>query len=457
MKVEGDLSTEPEQPMNHQKALYRSIWRWHFYAGVVFAPLLIMLAITGAIYLFKPQIENYLYKEYYQVEAGVKTLTPFEQIEKVTKQYPHAQITSYRPGEEVNRSTEIGMIHQDQSSTVFVDPYNGKILGSLSKEDRFLSIVERLHGELMLGVMGDRLVELAACWAIILIITGLYLWWPRDRKSYGTIIPRFLRGRQAWKDWHSVLGFWLSSFIVLLVLTGLPWSGVWGDYINRIATSTQTGYPDGLWGGAPESTIPTKEVADVPWAAENMPVPTSKGKQGYSTWSIEQVIQLANEINVHPGYTVNFPKGEKGVYTISVFPQFPEDQATLHIDQYSGKVLADLRFADYGIMAKAITIGIALHEGRYFGIWNQIIGLIACLCLVAMTVAGVVMWWKRRPKGKFGVPSKVPNTKMMKSLAAMIVALGIFLPLAGISMLVVLLLDWLVIKRVRVLREFFGE
>lgn len=457
LNKEEDVSTEQEQPINSQKALYRSIWRWHFYAGVIFAPLLIMLAITGSIYLFKPQIENNLYKDYYQVEAGTKLLTPSEQIKKVIKQYPYVEITSFRPGEEATRSTEIGILYQDQASTVFVDPYNGKILGSLSNEERFLSIIKKLHGELMLGDIGDRVVELTACWAIILIITGLYLWWPRDRKSiYGTIIPRSLRGRQRWKDWHSVSGFWLSSLIFLLVLTGLPWSGVWGDYINRIATSTQTGYPKGLWDELPESTIPTKEVAEVPWAAENMPVPASKEKEGISTWSVEQIIQLANEKNIHPGYKVNFPKGEKGVYTVSASTQYPEDQATLHIDQYSGEVLADLRFADYGVMAKAISIGIALHEGGY-GLWNQILGLIACLGLVGMTVAGLVMWRKRRPKGKFGAPSRTSNIKMMKSVAVIIVVLGIFLPLAGISILVVLLLDWLVIKRVRVLREFFGE
>ncbi|TCP61003.1 PepSY-associated TM helix domain-containing protein [Baia soyae] len=457
-KLEESQSIDQGQSSYSQKTIYRSIWRWHFYAGIIFAPLLIMLALTGALYLFKPQIEGYLYQDYYQVKAGAKALTPSEQIGKVEKQYPGATIKSFRPGEESTRSTEVEIINQNSSSTIFVDPYNGKILGSLSKEDRFFSIVEKLHGELMIGDIGDRLVELTACWAIILIITGLYLWWPRDRKSiYGTIIPRFRRGRQGWRDWHSVTGFWLSSFIVLLVFTGLPWSGVWGETINKIATSTQTGYPKGLWDGAPQSTIPTKDVAEVSWAAENMPVPNSNQRNGYSALSVEQVIKIANEKKVHSGYVVNFPQGEKGVYTVSVSPPSPEDQATLHIDQYNGKVLADLRFTDYGIMAKAISIGIALHEGRYFGIGNQLIGLITCLGLVGITIAGMVMWWKRRPKGKFGAPSRVPNQKMLKSIAVIVVLLGIFLPLAGISILFVLLLDWLVIKRVRALREFFGE
>jgi uncharacterized iron-regulated membrane protein len=50
------------------------------------------------------------------------------------------------------------------------------------------------------------------------------------------------------------------------------------------------------------------------------------------------------------------------------------------------------------------TVGIALHQGDYFGLANQLLCVLTCLGLIASSVFGVVMWWKRRPKGRISVP-----------------------------------------------------
>jgi uncharacterized iron-regulated membrane protein len=342
--------------------------------------------------------------------------------------------------------------------TVFVNPYNGKILGHLKKDEKFMNKVEKLHGELMIGTTGDRIVKMAACWAMILLITGLYLWWPRNKKDiFGTLIPRLSKGKRIiLRDLHAVPAFWFSLFVSIFILTGLPWSGLWGDLINRVATATQTGYPTGLWdGNVPQSTVPSKDVAKVPWAAENLPVPESN-QLGVSPLSVEQIMKIADENKVEKGYSITFPKGEKGVYTVAVSPDKPERQATLHIDQYSGKVLADLRFKDYGVLAKAISIGVALHEGHYFGLANQLLDLIICLGLIGIALTGVMMWWKRKPSGTLGAPSLPKNFRLLKGVAVLIIILGIIFPLVGASLLVVLVLDWLVIKRIPAVKQWVG-
>ncbi|MGG2063379.1 PepSY-associated TM helix domain-containing protein [Bacillus sp. S14(2024)] len=439
------------------QSLYRAVWRWHFYAGIIFAPFVILLAITGIIYLFKPQIENVMYKDYYYVQAGQEKMTTEKQIEAVKKAYPDASITRYKPSFAADRSAEVGITDKNRAMTVFVNPYNGKILGNLKNDEKFMNEVERLHGKLMIGTVGDRIVEMAACWAMILLITGLYLWWPRNRKSiFGTLIPRFFKGKRIMlRDLHSVPAFWFSLFVSIFILTGLPWSGLWGDFINRIATTTHTGYPTGLWdGNLPNSTVPSKDIAKVPWAAENLPVPESKVDA--APLSVEQIMKIADENKVGKGYSITFPKGEKGVYTVTVSPDKPEGQATLHIDQYSGKVLADLRFKDYGILAKAISIGVALHEGHYFGLANQLLDLIICLGLIGISLTGVMMWWKRKPSGTLGAPSLPKNFKLMKGTAVLIIVLGIVFPLVGASLLAALALDWLVIKRLPSVKKWVG-
>ncbi|MCP1124269.1 PepSY domain-containing protein [Bacillus sp. 3103sda1] len=128
----------------------------------------------------------------------------------------------------------------------------------------------------------------------------------------------------------------------------------------------------------------------------------------------------------------------------------------MHIDQYSGKVLADLRFKDYGILAKAISIGVALHEGHYFGLANQLLDLIICLGLIGISLTGVMMWWKRKPSGTLGAPSLPKNFKLMKGTAVLIIVLGIVFPLVGASLLAALVLDWLIIKRIPSVKKWVG-
>ncbi|MFD1425086.1 PepSY-associated TM helix domain-containing protein [Laceyella sacchari] len=450
------VSTTVHKPQR----LTQLIWRWHFYAGIIFAPFIVMLSITGAVYLFKPQLEDWLYRDDYYIQEPQKqngTLTPSMQVEAVRKVYPNGQITSYRPSDEPNRTAEVGVMDKGQAITVFVNPYSGRVVGEIKEEERLLEKVEMLHGELMMGTMGDRLVELAACWAMILIITGLYLWWPKEKTIRGALVPRLTKGGRIFRrDTHAVTGVWLSGFAILLILTGLPWSGVAGDLISKLATSTHTGYPAFAFVGGPkpESAKPTKQVADVPWAAEEVPVPESSGEA--TPLPLERVMEIARANQVASGYTVYFPEGDKGVYTVSLSADKPEDETVLHIDQYSGKVLVRVGFSDYGWMAKAISIGIALHEGRYFGLPNQVIGLVVCLGLVAVAISGLVMWWKRRPRGKLGAPALPKDAKLTRGLTAIVIGLGLLMPLAGLSLLFVFMLDRLVVKRLPVVQRWLG-
>ena len=34
----------------------RTIWRWHFYAGLICLPFFVLLASTGAVYLFRDEL-----------------------------------------------------------------------------------------------------------------------------------------------------------------------------------------------------------------------------------------------------------------------------------------------------------------------------------------------------------------------------------------------------------------
>lgn len=445
---------ETKQP---NAALYRTVWRWHFYAGIIFAPLLIILAVTGSIYLFKPQIEQVLYQDYQEVTPQGDKLPASQQIEKVKKLYPDAVVTKYHPGENASRSSEVSITTNNESLTIFIDPYTGKSIGELNDEDRIMDKIEEIHGEMMAGTLGDRIVELAACWAVVLIVSGLYLWYPKNKLSLsGVLFPRINKGKNTFRrDLHAVPAFWISAGMLFLIMTGLPWSGFWGSNFQSLATNSGFGYPPSIWtGSAPTSLIKTKDIADVPWAAENLDVPISD-IQGFIPLSIDDVVTIANREGMHPSYSINIPKETDGVYTLSAFPPKAQDEATIHIDQYSGAVLADYRYDHYGLIGKIVAWGITLHKGTQFGLINQIISLLICLGIILVAFSGFYLWWKRKPKKGLGAP-KAPPIKNMRFFLFLLIGLGILFPLVGLSLIVVWLIDWLIIKRISAVKKFLN-
>nr|WP_232337111.1 PepSY domain-containing protein [Lysinibacillus timonensis] len=438
-------------------ALYKTIWRWHFYAGLIIAPFLVILAITGGIYLFQPQIDQQLYQEYYEVTPTGERTSADQQIATVKGLYPGATVTSYRPGETDERSSEVGISLQGESYTVFMNPYTGEEIGKLNNNDRLTEKVEKIHGELMIGTIGDRIVELVTCWAIVLIVTGLYLWFPRKNKGMaGVLLPRFNKGPKILRrDLHAVPAFWVTGGMLFLILTGLPWSGFWGTGFQNIVTNSGMGYPPSVWtGSAPESITKTKEIADVPWAAENLHVPQST-VQDYKALSIDHLVQIAKREGVDPSYTIYIPQTKEGVYTFSAFPAKAQDEITMHIDQYSGAVLADYRYDHYHFMGKIIAWGITLHKGTQFGLINQLIGLLVCLGIVLTAVSGFYLWLKRKPSKKLGAPL-APSALKMKGFLCILILLGVIFPLVGLSLIIVWLLDWLIIQRIPAMKQFFN-
>ncbi|MCP2036428.1 putative iron-regulated membrane protein [Planomicrobium sp. HSC-17F08] len=445
------------KPKRRDPSLQRIIWRWHFYAGIIFAPILILLAVTGSIYLFKAEIEQVLYGDYYEVVPQETKQTAAEQLDKVTELYPNAVATKYRPGEDEQRSTEIKLSDGNESFTVFLDPYSGEVVGELADQDRIMDRIEELHGELMAGTIGDRIVELAACWALVLIVTGLYLWFPKNNKSLsGVVFPRFTKGTKILRrDLHAVPAFWITGGLVFLIMTGLPWSGFWGNGFQTLITNSGEGYPPSVWiGDAPKSSAATKEIAEVPWAAENLDVPLSN-VEGLVPQPLDQIIETAEYEGIYPGYTVFLPQEKDGVYTLSIFSPKAQDEATMHIDQYTGAILADYRYGNYGVIGKIVAWGITLHKGTQFGLFNQLLSLAICIGLLLVVFSGLYLWWKRKPEKALGAP-KAPSVIESKKFLLVIVAMGILFPLVGLSVLAVWLLDQAVIQRTKRVKKWLN-
>ncbi|WP_051798085.1 PepSY-associated TM helix domain-containing protein [Streptomyces sp. NRRL S-337] len=480
-----DSGTDRARPSRNQ--LYKALWRWHFYAGLLVTPLLVLLAVTGAIYLFKPAYENWVYKDLRTVHATehAKPVPLAQQVDAVRKAKPEATVQSVTPPSDREHSTMVTLAADGggpwaPTVSVYVNQYDGKVLGSVDNGKTFMQNVRELHGNLLSGDIGDRLMELTASWAAILTFTGLYLWW-RARPRRGRT------GRRGLRRWHATVGAAVSVFLLLLIATGLPWTGIWGQQLQKVITATKQGTPSAedykVSSKVPSTAdhLTSNPDTSVPWAAEKVQVPTSKaggGHEGHAghmghmghmggrggggaapgSLSIERAVALAHREHVPGTFTVTLPQGPKGVYTISGKSEAdPAKQRTLFLDQYSGKVLASYGWPQYGLLSKLVEEGIALHQGERFGWPNLLIALGTCLAVIGMAVSGVVMWWRRRPTGKgLCAPRRAQDARVTRGVALIMLILGVAMPLAGISMLLILMLDWLVIRRVAPLRRFFG-
>ncbi len=210
---------------------YRAVWRWHFYAGLFSLPFVLILSITGAIYLFKPQMEAWNEAPF----AGLSTLDSArpvsEQVNAALQASPQAKFIGFEIPENKTDAGRVMVRAGKDSIRFYVHPESLAILQQSHDDEQFISIVKNIHGELLLGHWGSYLVELAACWTIVMILTGMFLWWPRKMIGLaGVIYPRFRSGTKLfWRDIHSVTGVWISVFALILIVTGLPWAAFWGD------------------------------------------------------------------------------------------------------------------------------------------------------------------------------------------------------------------------------------
>jgi uncharacterized iron-regulated membrane protein len=306
-------------------------------------------------------------------------------------------------------------------------------------------------------------------------VSGIFLWWPRGRS--GGVYT--LRGRPSqrrwWRDLHAVTGAMAAVAILFLAVTGMPWSAYWGKQFGRLTNDWGVGLPKHLW-GKPASTPPLSSLGDTPWTLTQAPLPESDSHAGHDTggasdghaalaetghgrpavlgsgqaagtFGLNQALRRFEARGLPPGTPVSLPIGPKGVYTAMSMPDDVMQQRVVHLDRYTGQVLADVGYRDYGVAGRAVEWGIQLHTGRQFGWLNQLVMLAGCLSIVGLAVSAVVMWWKRRPHGRVAAPPRRAGDRAAIGAIIVAAALGTLYPLLGASMIAALVLDAMVPRR----------
>ncbi len=458
------------------------MWRWHFYAGMFCIPFVLILSITGTIYLFKPQLVAGRESQIDQQVTSGTSHPVHHQIAAAVASLPGGQFESLQLSPQANgTATRVMVAHDGSSRCVYVDPASLAILATTDEKTGIEEVAKTIHGELLLGKRGSYLVELAACWTIVMVLTGLALWWPKNsRWGAGVLYPRLgIQGRLWWRDVHSVGGVWASALILFLILTGLPWATFWGDYFKSMRRWTGTAVVKQDWSSGSESNSPlskqTVHASMKPAGDEHTEhaehashVPSSKAAgskrpswrksavdpNSYDVTEIDRVLPAAYELGLEAPVLVRPLANQPHRWEIESTTANRPQRATFVFDVTTSKLEQTARFADRHWLDRLVGQGIALHEGQRFGWPNQLLALFATTALVLLSVSGLAMWWRRgrqipkqsrRERSEFRLTSQraIP-------LLAGITLLGIALPLFGLSLLGIVTIDQLRQRFVRV-------
>jgi len=448
----GGSAQEAAQPLAANK-FYFIAWRWHFYAGLYVIPFLIMLATTGMVMLWISWMAG-IGAERMAVEARGEALSVSALQAAAEAAVPGGRAIQYVEPLAADRVAVFSVATEGGNIGVALNPHTGEVLHTFPWRGGAYDLANRIHGTLLLGAFGDRLIEIAASLGIVMVASGLYLHWPRRGASWrNALVPRLsARGRTFWKSLHGVVGVWVSILLIVFLVSGLSWAGIWGEKVVQ-AWST---FPAEKWDNVPLSEdlhagMNHGAAKEVPWGLEQTPMPASGSLHGMAAIEgkvdIDAVAAFARGLGFVGRFQINLPKGDGGVWTIShdsMSNDGPDPAAdrTLHIDRFTGNVLADVRYADYSPYARAMAWGIAFHEGD-LGVWNFVLNTAFCLAVMGVSVSGLVMWWKRRPSGagRLAAPPRPGDVPFWKGAAALVVFLGVVFPLAGAAIVAVLMID----------------
>ena len=493
-----------------RSALLPLLRRLHFYIGLFIGPFIFIAALTGALYVLTPQLENALYAHQLFTDSQGTEKSLAEQI-RVAQTFigPEAKITALRPAPTAGETTRVMFSTPGTTATtaVFIDPHTTEIRGMLNVYGTsgvlpLRTWLDYLHQNLLLGDVGRNYSELAASWLWVASLGGLLLWATsrapgrikKGSRSRGQSLLRY-------RYWHSTMGIILLVGLIFFSATGLTWSRWAGDNISSMrahfgwmtpSVNTALTLPEAEHAGhsLPDQTTSEDEhaghnMSQGEHAAQAMPGMRMSGDEhaehkmpgmampgdehaehkmagmampgdpalvaSVTPEQFDRVVAAARAAGIAAGkIEVRPAKLADTAWTVSeIDRRWPTQVDSVAVDPRDFSVIDKVEFAQFGLLAKLTRWGVDAHMGVLFGLPNQLILAAFALGLCVMIVMGYRLWWLRRPaagQGTHPAETLLYHWRQLSLSARFIltvftVALAVSLPLMGISLLVMLLID----------------
>lgn len=366
----------------------------HLWLGIASSLILFVVCLTGTIYTFKTEIQEWLEPNRYAFvapsDSQVKPVAELVQLVETSTQGKVQRVTLVsKEGKPFVFTVSKGE-EGKRGEAVHVNPFTGEILGTgKGPADEFFMTVFKLHRWLLLdSSIGRPIVGIATIIFCFLSISGLILWFPKKIKGWKSIKPGFkIKFSANWKrinhDLHNTLGFYTLLLVLIMSLTGLCWSFEW--YRNGLSSVLGAKVFGGRDEVKPESVVQDKK-----------------------TISLEEAMAIANKEMAYEYRTlaVSIPKDSLGTYEINKNELARWNETVndrVFIDQYSGAVIKKEIFADKSVGEKIAGSIRALHFGDIYGLFSKVIYFITCLIATSLPITGIFIWlnkMKKKPKKK---------------------------------------------------------
>ncbi|MGV3631445.1 MAG: PepSY-associated TM helix domain-containing protein [Bacteroidota bacterium] len=362
----------------------KTINKLHLWLGLTSGLLVFIIAITGCIYAFQEEIRNAT-EPYRFVQAKTAAFVPPSKLRSIAeKTLPgkHLHAILYAKKDQAAKAIFYG---KDYYDIIYMDPYSGKILKVSDENAGFFRIVLDGHFYLWLPEeIGQPLVASATLVFFVMVISGIILWWPRNKNARR---QRFkIKWNASWKrrnyDLHSAFGFYTCFLALVFAITGLVWGFQWfgkGYYALISGGKSQLDYQEPF---SEKGTLSaqSKDALDLVWVKMQQDYPGADWIEIHIPESDSAAIAANANPDAMTYWQTDYRYFDR--YTLEEIP----------VNHMWGRS-RDLSGAD-----KLMRMNYDIHVGSVLGIPGKILAFSASLLIASMPVTGFLIWKGRRKK-----------------------------------------------------------
>jgi uncharacterized iron-regulated membrane protein len=358
------------------------IGKLHLWLGLTSGLVVFILGITGCILAFEVEIRNATEKFRF-VKVEDKPFLPPSVLKPIAEKHLASKIAlgiEY-PGK--NKAASVMYYDETHYEIVFINPYNGEVLKHKNMTKDFFRIILDGHFYLWLpNNIGQPIAASATLVFLVMMITGLILWWPRNKAARK---QRFsVKWNARWKrknyDLHNVLGFYMTWVAIFLAITGLVFGFQWfAKSVYWVTSAGETKQEDKHPVSDTTQPAAVANMADFLWQKHLKDVKPNESMGIYFAHTSTDPFEVV--INHKPG-----------TYYNSDF---------YHYDRYSGKHLPaqgsyDGTFKEAKVADKIVRMNYDMHVGAVLGLPGKLLAFFASLIAASLPVTGFLIWWGRR-------------------------------------------------------------
>ena len=377
----------------------------HSIVGLTLALVWALVGITGATMSFEDEIEAGLNGDIMRVDASAtRRLTPDELVARLQGAGDFGKVSAVTMASDPSAAARIRFARSEggaRPSSVYVDPYNGHVLGSPRGED-FFATVRKLHRWLLLpgdgNGVGRKITGTAAICLIVMLISGLVLRWPHRARSVKMWLkPNLgLRGRGLHRSLHAVIGTWVLPVYLVMTLTGLWYSFEWYKAgANWLLARPQT-TAAAMQPKPPRAAAASEGKADTK-TAEAKPLGFDRVWTAFLQQENNDYGRALLTLPAGPGTVVRVRSWSRDSSLESVRDEF-------RIDAVTGRVIASDRYADKTFGERVLAGVLDIHRGAILGWPGKLAFMLAAAMMPLFVVTGVLLYLSRRRHRRLARP-----------------------------------------------------